>query len=69
MLLSPCANLRLPTQDLTSDLIKGVNFPTLFYLTESVFLFRTRGISVVSSFNFNKLLLVQLFIAKRQKRF
>src|SRR4029434_3910007 len=50
----------------TSDLIQGVNFPRLL---NSISLFvcgPTSRISVFSTFNFRKFLLIHLFIAKRQ---
>src|SRR4029434_4072600 len=49
----------------TSDLIKGVNFPKLLN-SISLFVLGPTSISVLSSFNFKKLLLIHLFIATRQ---
>src|SRR4029434_5215730 len=48
----------------TSDLIKGVNFPRLLNSISLFVLGPTSRISVLSSFNFKKLLLIHLFIAK-----
>src|SRR4029434_10260769 len=50
----------------TSDLIQGVNFPRLLNSISLFVLGPTSRISVLSSFNFKKLLLIHLFIAKRQ---
>ena len=50
----------------TSDLIQGVNFPRLLNSISLFVLGPTSKVSVLSSFNFKKLLLINLFITRRQ---
>src|SRR4029434_2424555 len=57
---------RITPRLVTLDLIQGVSFPRLSNSISLLLLGTTSRISVLSSFNFKKLLLVHLFIAKRQ---
>src|SRR4029434_868840 len=55
---------KITPKRVTSDLIKGVNFPRLLNSISLFVLGPTSRISVLSSFNFKKLLLIHLHLPK-----